>query len=170
MEKLAHGRMAGAHQRPDVVKGVDGQVEDIYLRLKFSKNIADIKQLSFRIKDSDVSLSGALKNWTTKPVIAVKIESSQMDLDLLIPKGHRSPIREFLETLASTSQVSATATIEKGLYKHLRFGGLVRALDHSRRHAGSRPCRAQSGTGHAAGRMVVRLPKGNRPKPKPRSG
>ena len=100
------------------VKDVDGPVEDIYLRLKFSKNIADIKQLSFRIKDSDVSLSGALKNWTTKLVIAVKLESAEMDLDLLIPKGHRSPIREFLETLAATSQVSATATIEKGLYKH----------------------------------------------------
>lgn len=142
------------------VKGVEGQVEDIYLRLKFSKNIADIKQLSFRIKDSDVSLSGALKNWTTKPVIAVKIESTQMDLDLLIPKGHRSPIREFLETLASTSQVSATATIEKGIYKHLRFGGLSGRLTIQDGMLDLDRVVAQSGTGHAAGRMVVRLPKG----------
>ncbi|HRA98332.1 MAG TPA: AsmA-like C-terminal domain-containing protein, partial [Nitrospira sp.] len=141
------------------VKGVEGPVEDIYLRLKFSKNIADIKQLSFRIKDSDVSLSGVLKNWTTKPVIAVKIESSQMDLDLLIPKGHRSPIREFLETLASTSQVSATATIEKGLYKHLRFGGLSGRLTIQDGMLDLDRVVAQSGTGHAAGRMVVRLPK-----------
>lgn len=142
------------------LKGVDGAVEDIYLRLKFSKNIADIKQLSFRIKDSDMSLSGALKNWTTKPVIAVKIESAQMDLDLLIPKGHRSPIREFLETLASTSQVSATATIEKGLYKHLRVGGLSGRLTIQDGMLDLDRVVTQSGTGHAAGRMVVHLPKG----------
>ena len=142
------------------VKGVEGPVEDIYLRLKFSKNIADIKQLSFRIKDSDVSLSGALKNWTTKPVIAVKLESAQMDLDLLIPKGQRSPIREFLEILASTSQVSATATIEKGLYKHLRFGGLSGRLVIQDGLLDLDRVVGQSGTGHVAGRMVVRLPKG----------
>jgi hypothetical protein len=143
------------------VKGVDGQVEDMYLRLKFSKNIADIKQLSFRIKDSDVSLSGALKNWTTKPVIAVKIESAQMDLDLLIPKGQRSPIREFLETLAATSQVSATATIEKGLYKHLRFGSLSGRLTIQDGLLDLDRVAGQSGTGQVAGRLVVRLPKGD---------
>ncbi|MBA3753708.1 MAG: AsmA-like C-terminal domain-containing protein, partial [Nitrospira sp.] len=142
------------------VKGLEGPVEDMYLRLKFSKNIADIKQLSFRVKDSDVSLSGALKNWTTKPVIAVKVESAQMDLDLLIPKGQRSPIREFLETLASTSQVSATATIEKGLYKHLRFGGLSGRLTIQDGLLDLDRVVSQSGTGHVAGRMVVRLPKG----------
>jgi len=142
------------------VKGVEGHVEDIYLRLKFSKHIADIKQLSFRVKDSDVTLSGALKNWTTKPVIAVKIESAQMDLDLLIPKGHRSPIREFLETLASTSQVSATATIEKGLYKHLRLGGLSGRLTIQDGLLDLDRIVGQSGTGQVAGRLVVRLPKG----------
>jgi hypothetical protein len=142
------------------LKGVEGAVEDIYLRLKFSKSIADIKQLSFRIKDSDVSLSGALKNWTTKPVIAVKIESAQMDLDLLIPKGQRSPVREFLEMLASTSQVSATATIEKGLYKHLRFGALSGRLTIQDGLLDLDRVVGQSGTGHVAGRMVVRLPKG----------
>jgi hypothetical protein len=142
------------------VKGVEGHVEDIYLRLKFSKHIADIKQLSFRVKDSDVSLSGALKNWTTKPVIAVKIESTQMDLDLLIPKGHRSPIREFLETLASTSQVSATATIEKGLYKHLRLGGLSGRLTIQEGLLDLDRVVGQLGAGQIAGRLVVRLPKG----------
>lgn len=142
------------------VKGVEGHVEDIYLRLKFSKHIADIKQLSFRVKDSDVSLSGALKNWTTKPVIAVKIESTHMDLDLLIPKGQRSPIREFLETLASTSQVSATATIEKGLYKHLRLGGLSGRLTIQDGVLDLDRVVGQSGTGQVAGRLVVRLPKG----------
>ncbi|HET6675121.1 MAG TPA: AsmA-like C-terminal domain-containing protein [Nitrospiraceae bacterium] len=140
-------------------KGLDGHIEDLYVRLKFARNSADIKQLSFHVKDSDLSLSGTVRNWTTKPLIAAKIESPQLDIDLLIPKGERSPIRELLELLAATSQVSATFSIDKGYYKHLRFGGLsgrmviqdgVLDLD---RVAG------QSGAGQVAGRLVVHLPR-----------
>jgi uncharacterized protein YhdP len=101
-----------------------------------------------------------MKNWTTKPVIAVKIESSQMDIDLLIPKGARSPVREFLEMLAATSQVSATATIEKGQYKHLRFGSLSGRLTIQDGMLDLDRVAGQSGTGQIAGRLVVRLPKG----------
>jgi len=56
---------------------------------------AEIKRLSFRLLDSDVALEGTIRNWAAKPTITVKIESNQMDLDLLIPKSQRSPIREF---------------------------------------------------------------------------
>ena len=140
-------------------KGLDGQIEDLYVRLKFSRNHADIKQLSFRIKDSDLTLSGSVRNWTTKPLIAAKIESSQMDIDLLIPKGERSAIREFLEFLAATSHVSATASIEKGYYKHLRFGGVSGRLAIQDGVLDLDRVAGQSGTGQIAGRLVVHLPR-----------
>ncbi len=140
-------------------KGLDGQIEDLYVRLKFSRNHADIKQLSFRIKDSDLTLSGSVRNWTTKPLIAAKIESSQMDIDLLIPKGERSAIREFLEFLAATSHVSATASIEKGYYKHLRFGGVSGRLAIQDGILDLDRVAGQSGTGQIAGRLVVHLPR-----------
>ena len=49
------------------------------------------------------------------------IESAQLDIDLLIPKGKRSPVRDFLETLADTSRVVATVSIDRGIYKSLSF-------------------------------------------------
>jgi uncharacterized protein involved in outer membrane biogenesis len=140
-------------------KGLDGHIEDLYVRLKFSRNSADIKQLSFHVKDSDLSLSGTVRNWTTKPIVAVKMESSQLDIDLVIPKGDRSPIREFLELLAATSQVSATFSLDKGYYKHLRFGGLSGHLAIQDGILDVDRLAGQSGTGQVAGRLVVHLPR-----------
>ncbi len=140
-------------------KGLDSQIEDLYVRLKFSRDHADIKQLSFRIKDSDLTLSGNVRNWMTKPLIVAKIESSQMNIDLLIPRGERSAIRELLEFLAATSHVSATASMEKGYYKHLRFGGISGRLAIQDGVLDLNRVVAQSGTGQIAGRLVVHLPR-----------
>ncbi|MGH7489421.1 MAG: hypothetical protein ACREMY_28045, partial [bacterium] len=91
--------------------GVEGPIQDLYLRVHLVKNTAEIKRLSFRLLDNDLALEGTIRNWAVKPVIIAKIESNQMDLDLLIPKGDRSPIRDFLETLAATSKVQATVSM-----------------------------------------------------------
>lgn len=142
-----------------VAKGVDGQIQNLYLRLKFARNLAEIKQLSFRIKDSDVVMAATVRDWATRPVVAAKIESSQMDIDLLIPKGTRSPIREFLETLAATSRVTATANITKGVYKHLRFGALSGriAIQDGQVHVDG--LSGQVGTGQMGGELLVKLPR-----------
>jgi AsmA-like C-terminal region len=123
------------------------------------KNVAEIKRLSFRLLDSDVTLEGTIRNWAVKPVITTKIESNQMDLDLLIPKGERSPIREFLETLAATSKVQATVSMARGHYKHIKFGSLSArvmiqdgVLDLDR-------VSGRSPNGEVAGRVVVQLPR-----------
>lgn len=142
-----------------LAKNLDGHVQDLYLRLKLVRNGAELKRLSFRINDSDVSLTGTIKNWATKPAIAVKIESTQMDLDLLIPKGERSPIRELLETLAATSRVSALAGIERGVYKKLRFGGLSCRITIEDGILDVDRIVGQSDTGSLAGRLVVHLPR-----------
>jgi hypothetical protein len=141
------------------VKGTEGAIQDLYLRVRFVKNGAEIKRLSFHLLDSDLVLEGAIRNWAVKPSITAKIESNQMDLDLLIPKGQRSPIRELLEILAATSKVQATVSMARGRYKHLKFGSLSArvmiqdgVLDLDR-------LSGQSTNGEVAGRIVVQLPR-----------
>ena len=140
-------------------KGVEGPIRDLYLRVLFVKNGADIKRLSFRLLDSDVALEGTIRNWTEKPTITAKIESNQMDLDLLIPKGQRSPIREFLETLAATSKAHATASIAHGHYRHLKFGNLSARITIQDGVLDVDRVSGQSTNGEVAGRMVVQLPR-----------
>ena len=140
-------------------RGVDGPVQDLYLRLHLVRNGAELKRLSFRVADSDVSLEGSIRNWTAKPVITAKIESNNMDIDLLIPKGARAPIRDLLETLAATSKVSATAAIARGHYKHLKFGGLSARITIQDGVLDIDRLSGQSTDGEIAGRVVVQLPR-----------
>ena len=140
-------------------KGADGPIQDLYLRVHLVRNGAEIKRLSFRLLDSDVSLEGTIRNWAAKPTIIAKIESNQMDLDLLIPKGVRSPIREFLEILAATSKVNATASMARGHYKHLKFGSLSARIMIQDGVLDVDRVSGQSTSGEVAGRIVVQLPR-----------
>ena len=140
-------------------KGAEGPVQDLYLRVQLVRNGAEIKRLSFRLLDSDVALEGTIRNWTAKPTITAKIESNQMDLDLLIPKGERSPFREFLETLAATSKVNATASMARGHYKHLKFGSLSARIIIQDGVLDVDRLSGQSTNGEVAGRIVVQLPR-----------
>lgn len=140
-------------------KGIDGHIQDLYARVKLVRNGAEVKRLSCKIQDSDVALEAVIRNWTTKPVIIGKIESNQLDLDLLIPKGARSPVREFLESLAATSQVTMTAAVARGRYKHMKFGGLSARLNIQDGVLDVDRISADSTDGQVAGRVVVQLPR-----------
>ncbi|ALA59645.1 DUF3971 domain-containing protein [Nitrospira moscoviensis] len=142
-----------------LAKGLDGHVQDLYARVKLVRNGAEVKRLSFRLQDSDVALEAAIRNWTTKPVITGKIESNQLDIDLLIPKGERSPMREFLETLAATSQVTMLASVTRGHYKHLKFGGLSARVNIQDGVLDVDRIAGNSTHGQLAGRIVVQLPR-----------
>jgi hypothetical protein len=139
-------------------KGAEGPIQDLYLRVQFVKNGADIKRLSFRLLDSDVGMEGTIRNWAAKPTITAKIESNQMDLDLLIPKGQRSPIRDFVETLAATSKVQATASMARGHYKHLKFGSLSARITIQDGVLDLDRVSGKSTDGEVAGRIVAQLP------------
>jgi len=143
-----------------LVNAKDGPIQDLYVRLLLVRDAAELKRLSFRLLDSDVAIEGTIRNWVGKPGITAKIESNQMDIDLLIPKGQRAPIRDFLEWLAATSKVSATASIARGHYKHLKFGGLSGRITIQDGVLDLDRVSGQSTNGDIAGRMVVQLPRG----------
>lgn len=140
-------------------KGMDFPLTNLYFRMKLFRNSADIKRLAFHVKDSDIRLSGTVKNWNRHPTIDVNIESYEMNLDLLVPKGERSPVRDVLELLAADTNVMATIAIDRGLYKSLvvtDLAGQVHARD------GALYVDQLSGTasgGSLDGRLAVRLPK-----------
>jgi hypothetical protein len=142
-----------------LAKGVDGHIQDLYARVKLVRNGAEIKRLSFKIQDSDVALEATIRNWMVKPVITGKIESNQMDLDLLIPKGERSLMREFLETLAATSQTTISAAVARGHYQHMKFGSLSARLNIQDGVVDVDRISGESTNGQVAGRMVVQLPR-----------
>jgi uncharacterized protein involved in outer membrane biogenesis len=143
-----------------VTKGADGPIHDLYVRLLLARDTAELKRFSFRLSDSDLTIEGTVRNWATKPVMTAKLESNQMDIDLLIPKGQRAPIRDLLEWLAATSKVSATASIARGRYKHLKFGAMSARMTIQDGVLDLDRMSGQSTNGDIAGRIVVQLPRG----------
>ncbi len=139
-------------------KGVDGHIQDLYARVRFLRNETELKRLSFKVQGSDVAMEATVRNWLTKPSIIGRIESNQLDLSLLIPKGGRSPVREFLETLAATSQVTMTAAVARGHYQHLKFNSLSARITIQDGVLDLDRLSGESSHGHVAGRLVVQLP------------
>lgn len=140
-------------------KRFDGPVKDLYLRVKLVRNGAELKRLAFRVNDSDASLSGVIRNLQTKPTITMKVESSQLDIDLLIPKGARSPLREMLETLAESTRLVATVSVDRGTYKQFLFSNLSCRVNIGDGVLDVDRISGHSDGGTVAGRLVVQLPK-----------
>ena len=140
-------------------KRLDGPVKDLYLRLKLVRNGAELKRLTFRVNDSDANLSGVIRNLQTKPIITMKVESSQLDIDLLIPKGARSPLRDMLETLAESTRLVATVSVDRGMYKQFLFSNLSCRVNIGDGVVDVDRISGHSDGGNVAGRLVVQLPK-----------
>ncbi|MFM8552660.1 MAG: AsmA-like C-terminal domain-containing protein [Nitrospiraceae bacterium] len=138
-------------------KGLDVPLHDVYLRLQLVKNGADVKRLSFKIKDSDIRLAGTLQNWAA-PVIEATGESAQLDLALLIPEGDRSPVRTMLEHLAASSHVALSAHAEHAAYKGLALASLSTKVAIGGGTVTVNHLAGEAYGGKIAGRLTVRLP------------
>jgi hypothetical protein len=132
---------------------------DIYLRMQLLPNSVDLKRLEFRVKDSFVRLSGMIRNWRTKPAFDLKAESPDLDLDLLIPRDERSPVRDMLEDLAATSRLTASVAVTLGRYKQLTINDLSGRVNIGDKVLDVNQITGQIGAGTLSGRLVVRLPK-----------
>lgn len=141
-----------------VAKGIEGHIQDLYARVRFVRNEVELKRLSFKVQGSDIAIEAAIRNWPVKPTITGRIESNQLDISLVIPKGERTPIREFLETLAATSQVTMSVAITRGRYKHLKFSSLAARINIQDGVLDIDRLSGESAHGHVAGRLVVHLP------------
>lgn len=138
-------------------KGIEAPLRDVYLRLQLVRNGADIKRLSFKIKDSDIRLSGTLHNWAA-PVMQAQVDSAQLDLALLIPEGERSPVRTLLERLAASSRVALTAAVGQGRYKELVFSSLATQVTIGDGRVSVDKLAGEIYGGRLSGRVALRLP------------
>ncbi|UCE63773.1 MAG: AsmA-like C-terminal domain-containing protein [Nitrospirota bacterium] len=140
------------------VKGLETPMTNIFLRLKFDSNEAALQRVEFRMLDSDARLRGSVNNWKTKPDINVILESTKFDIDLVIPKEGRTPLRDFLEYLADQGTLKGTVTIDGPRYKDVPLKNLTALLRIHDNLVILDKIRAESDGGPLAGRVLVHLP------------
>ncbi len=141
-------------------QGFDHPIEDLYLRLKLSQHHIAVKRLDFRIEESTAQGRGMIRNWDRHPVAQLDIGAPQFDLDLLIPKGARSPIRDILEEVAATSEVDAQFRFTKAWYKALDFQDLSAQVRIANGVVDLAKVQGATESGRVNGRVVIRLPQG----------
>ncbi|MGH7166220.1 MAG: AsmA-like C-terminal region-containing protein [Nitrospiraceae bacterium] len=139
--------------------GLVAPVTNLYLRLKLVRSGAEIKRLAFRMQESDVNVTGTVRKWKTTPLVNLKIESFQLDFDLLIPKGERTPLRNGLEHLAAGTRLVATLTIDRGLYKKVEISDVSARISMRNGVLDADRIRALVDEGTITGRLVTRLPR-----------
>ncbi|GJL55690.1 MAG: hypothetical protein NPIRA02_28220 [Nitrospirales bacterium] len=134
-------------------------ITQLLFRLKVSPTFAEVKRLELQMDRSDIHLTGTVKHWRHKPEIDVVLESSQFDIDVLIPKGEGSMLRDWLADVAGTSTVMGNIHIDHPMYKELEgdnLSGILKirdslvTLDRIRSQAYGQPI---------AGRVFIHLPK-----------
>lgn len=140
-------------------KNFEHPIKAAYLRLKLDRQGGEIKRLAFTVLDSDVAISGTVRNWTKVPIINVKVESSDFDIDLVIPKGHRSPLRDLIEEVAATSRVTASVAIERARYRSLQLDNLSTKVSLHDKAMDLERLSASLDNGRIGAHVVLNLPK-----------
>ena len=100
---------------------LDHPVEDLTLDVAVQDNRIDVERAAIKIEDSRIMSKATIRGWRGVPVVEVVFESPGMDLDLLIPKGERSPLRTAMETITKNAKLSGSAAIRNGTYKGIAF-------------------------------------------------
>lgn len=140
------------------VKGIQAPLTDILLRLKLQDHEAEVKRFEFRLVKSQARIEGVVHDWETSPTAEISVFGQQFDLDQLIPKGRRSPVRELLEHVASTTQVSGQVTFEQAYYKDLQFPQLSGNFRIHDEVIGLEQIVGKMDQGELKGRFLVHLP------------
>ena len=107
---------------------LEHDIEDVNLDLAFQDNRIDLERATVKIEDSRITGKATIRGWRGVPVVEVVLDSPGMDLDLLIPKGARSPIRTALEAITSNTKLTGVATIRNGVYKGIDFDEIAAKL------------------------------------------
>lgn len=143
------------------IRGVQDPISNLFVRLKVDQNQLDLKRMEFRLKDSEALITGFMKDWKTKPVVSLMLDSPQFDIDLLIPKAERSAIRDGIEWLAAHGTLEGSVHIERPTYKNLSGAKLSAALKiHDNLISVDKLQTMVEEHGTVGGRFFIHLPQG----------
>ena len=103
-------------------------VEDLTLELHLEDERLLIERATLKIEESRINATGLVRGWRGVPQIELVIDSAGLDLDLLIPRGERSPIRLALEAISRETKLSGRVSVRKGFYHEIQFEELEAKL------------------------------------------
>lgn len=138
--------------------GLDFPVTNIFLRMKLANHVAEVKDFEFHVQESVARFAGSIRDWETRPIVNFDMHAPQFDLELLIPKVGRSPLRIFLEHVADATEVESTLVFDRAWYKHLQFQTLTGKLVIRDNNVGINDVDGKIDEGKLNANVLVHLP------------
>jgi len=143
------------------IAGIQAPLTQTLVRLKLQNHEMAIKRFEWQMGDSQARIEGVIHAWETQPVVKFSAFGEQFDLDLLIPKGSRSPVRTFLEQVAASMRVSGNLAFDGAFYKDLQFPKLTGQLQIHKEVLAIEELVGKLEKGDLKGRFLVHLPLGH---------
>lgn len=140
------------------VEGIRSPISHVALQVKLNGHTVALKQLRWNFEKSRAQATGVIRTWDGKPNMNLALTSSQFDLNFLLPEGQRSPFREFLEKIASTSKIVGILRFDRATYNNLEIQKLTGQLRVEKGKIHIYGIRGRAGTGTFQGRLLVHLP------------
>ena len=141
------------------VEGVRSPISQVALQVKLAGHAAKLKRLQWNLENSQTQAQGVILAWDSKPNMKLSLTATQFDLDLLLSRDNRrSPLREFLETIAHTVKVSARLRLNRASYHNLKVQNLSGQLNIDKGIIRVDRIRGKADDGTIQGRVLVNLP------------
>ena len=137
---------------------LDHPLSHIVCRVRLNRHVAEIKQLQLHMEESEVRLTGLIKDWETQPVIEFEMRAPQVDIELFIPKGNRSLIRDVLESMAAMQTVGGTIHLARARYKGIMLQDVAGRLQIHNGIIGVDQITGSTESGNVQGRLVIHVP------------
>lgn len=132
------------------------------VRAQFLGKDLQLQTLSVKLPDSDMTVSGTIRNWLHHPIAILAADSSQFDLRRLIPErepqeGVRrpSPMPEPLSSLLQESHVAATLFVKHLYYRRLLITDVTCRISLKNGLVQIDRLMGDTDDGHLAGRLSV---------------
>ncbi|MDT7041172.1 AsmA-like C-terminal domain-containing protein [Candidatus Nitronereus thalassa] len=140
------------------VDGLNSPMQNVFVRVKLARHDAVVQRLQFQMQDSEAGIAGSIKNWDSTPQVTFQINAPEFDIDLLVPKGERSPLRDVLETIAATHTVGGNLIFTRAWYKDLQLQNLKGRLRIKNGFVGVDQITGKTDSGSLEGRFLIHLP------------
>ena len=141
------------------VEGVGSPISQVALQVKLAGHAAKLTRFQWNLENSQTQAQGVILAWDSKPNMKLSLTATQFDLDLLLSRDNqRSPLREFLETIAHTVKVSARLRLNRASYHNLKVQNLSGQLNIDKGIIRIDRIRGKADDGTIQGRVLVNLP------------
>lgn len=138
--------------------GVGEKLSDLQGRLRLTPQAVHLDDVSFRMGEADVKLTGSIEHWRSHPLARVMVESSQVNVSALIPtRKDPEPTGTKFQDWIQSKEATIAFIVNQVRYEQVVLKTVSGEIRVNGEHATLSQLRAETPKGMLAGRLEARF-------------